>query len=271
MKKQPQDYKNIYPDFSYKNLTRNLRKQFQKIDSNGYWAFLGGAGNSTSFYLVNSSKPSALKTTLFHNRNATYLATLPVYVQYKLQFHIALSEEKNNLHAYEARGQAWDIIKDILINHEVRDFKIIRSTEAMSDSEDGHQTGKDVTDDAYIEPQRSLAEWNTILNEIHAKLLEYNVPLPSKGAKSSSQRGKEYPILGTPIITYRYDIPLPTASRDFVAEFIRISPYSEIKTVDFTSTSQTQTSTDTGSTSPISSTHLMGITQKKSSDHSSSS
>lgn len=232
MSKVLSDYKEIYPAFSYQQLAQTLKTAFfDEIKDSGYSAFLGGDAGSQDFYMINSLSPSKLyKSHQYRKENLQYLQTLPFQSRYKLQVHIALSEKKNKLGYYYERAQAWNIIKDILIKHNVREFKIIGSDLAMS--EVSYQVGKDVTINLFADP-KEIKEWNSILNEINQTLIEYKVPLPSQGAKSSQQRGEEYTIQKIPYMTYRYEFGKPTD--DLVKKLIFIPPpISELTIADFT-------------------------------------
>ena len=240
--------KSTYDSFSYKNLSEKLQQVGDVIEDKGYMAFLGG--NDNAFYLMSLNSPPDIKSHLY-NRNLRTKLQYPFQTRCGLQLHIALSETKATL-GYEERAHAWDVIKDVLLKHEVRESKIVMAQAKMSDVP--HQTGKDITIDAGKETKRTLQQWNQILNEINSELQKNLISLPSQGAQSSSERGTEYPIRGTHFMTYRYEFGLLENAEDLTAKALQIVPVTiESKETDLLlmANSNSSTSSHSFGSSPL--------------------
>lgn len=139
-------------------------------------------------------------------------ATIPVDHSQGLKFHISLPEDNQEQYA-----KAWNLIKDILIRHRVRYFKIVDENTKMSMG-DGSQRGKDVTIFAQYNPEKSIGAWQELLQEITETLQQNNIT-PGYRPINSGHRADE-PITGSNYISYRYENGAPEV--DAVAD-IRVS------------------------------------------------
>lgn len=118
----------------------------------------------------------------------------------KLKFHISLPENNSNM--FE---KGWAITKNILMNHNVNSFKIIKAGIKMSD--EVGQEGKDITIYAYFNPEKDIASWELILKSINQQLIEAGV---TPGRKPSGVKKEQKAISGSDYITYRYERKWPT-------------------------------------------------------------
>lgn len=122
-----------------------------------------------------------------------------IFYKSGLKFHISLPEWDSNLYQ-----KGCDIIVDTLMAYGV-DSKFIKSGYKMSD--DPQQAGKDVTAYARYSPEKSIVEWNEVLNSITQKLVDAKIP---PGYRVSGSMGKNEKIIeGSNYITYRYEKKQP--------------------------------------------------------------
>lgn len=165
--------------FSYQSLTNSFNSELNKLPQDDtYIAYGHGV-----FYIL-SREPIPGGETQEGN----------VFEEYGLKFHISLPENES------LRGLAWDLVKDILIEHQLVQFKVVRSGYKMSDVHG--QAGKDITIYAYKNPEKNLQEWQMILQKINDDLSNAQIP---PGAKVQGTVNLPEVSL-SPYISYRYDL-----------------------------------------------------------------
>lgn len=180
--------------FSYAYLNHHLRTVDDGVqdDSSAYTAYIS-RDNQAFITIINTQYQIAPR--FLQDRN------IKTICQYGLKFHIALPEW--NRPQFE---KGWSIVKDILFRHRVTEFKVIKEPHRMSDNPG--QRGKDITIYASSNPNKSLADWLSLLQEITLELTLNRIPPGYRPPERSEQeRGmiREEPIPGSNYISYRYD------------------------------------------------------------------
>jgi len=118
-----------------------------------------------------------------------------IFKKYQLKFHVSLPDWNKDMFA-----EGWGIIRDILMQHRVTLFKVIRAGKSMSNT--AGQAGKDVTIYASDNPEKTLIEWGQICQELTEALVRANIP---PGFRPHGTAGKrEQSVAGSSYICYRY-------------------------------------------------------------------
>lgn len=187
-----------YEEFSYKNLNEKLygdSKQKQIMgEAEEYFAVAGSGGVlQKGFIFLRKIAPVSTNES----------ADGKIFKKHQLKFHISLPEN-------ELRAEGWDIIKDILINKGVHFFKIVDAEHRMSESKvDGtYQYGKDITIYTHTNPEKTLDDWQEILQTITQKLVDADIP-PGYETDRSGDRA-DSPIQGSNYISCRYEQGIPS-------------------------------------------------------------
>ncbi len=181
-------------EFCYDEINHIL---FNKIRNNE--AARHPQGNYTAYVQINS--PEKKDFIYFENNNAKpkkFSECSDVGILFKiygLKFHISLPEQNENM-----RKIGWKVIKDILIEKQITEFKILKKGEKMSKDEE--QRGKDVTIYANLNPDLRTKDWQALLQQITQELVKAGV---SPGYRCPDDKNKpEKPVQGSNYITYRY-------------------------------------------------------------------
>lgn len=130
-----------------------------------------------------------------------------IFSDLDLKFHISIPED--NRHQY---ADAWNIIKDILINYEVGLFKVAHENAKMSSAKG--QQGKDITIYTKRNSEKTLQDWQTILQKITERLVAANIPPGYQTSRIGPRADKA--IRGSNYISYRYEKGEP--EQDFCAQ-----------------------------------------------------
>ncbi len=118
------------------------------------------------------------------------------FSEYGLKFHISLPEDDPTQFSH-----AWSVVFDVLAKHDIAGFKVIADYKKMSDIEG--QEGKDVTIYADHNPEKTLEQWQELLQELTMALTKANI---KPGYRPSGTVEKpEKPVSGSNYITYRYE------------------------------------------------------------------
>jgi len=105
--------------------------------------------------------------------------------------HISIHPESSNIE------QAWNIVKDILIEHEVSSFKIVAPTKKLDDE----RAGCEITIYQFENPEK---HWLHILRMIEQALIEHDIE-PRKSHGEDKYHDVDKRLTGSNYITYRND------------------------------------------------------------------
>lgn len=178
-----------YINLNQKLLRENVDEISYNIDNHEYIANRGKGGMLGS--------PTFLFITDISDDKASPSADGKELKRGKLKFHVSLPEQ-NRVHF----AQGWDIVKDILIDNGVRSFKVVHEDERMSEG-DGSQRGKDITIYTEYNPEKSLLDWQNIIQAITNNLVAENIPPGYETAREGPRA--DLAITGCKYVSYRYE------------------------------------------------------------------
>lgn len=174
-------------NFSYENLNALgvVRDETLK--------YLGGLGGKGKFVEKGFAFMWALEPT---SKEKTQQGE--IFEKYGLKFHISLPENDRKKYA-----EGWNRIKDILIDEDVKFFKVADENTRMS-SRTGQQ-GKDITIYTNRNPEKTANDWLNILIQITQSLVENEIPPGYQTCHKEEGERPDTEIKGSKYISYRYE------------------------------------------------------------------
>ena len=169
--------------FSYENYKKRGEKHFfvkksyfdLKVEWTGY--------PKSGFYWLQYSMPQESK---------------PVLIPFGYKFHIGVNDSEGS---EDNLARAWDLIKDIMIKHDITRCKVVGPEGHFSTNDAEKQYGKQITIYATEDPRRDdIGFWQDILQEVESALIANDIaPDPN------SERNTEPTIDGSQYTRYRND------------------------------------------------------------------
>ena len=228
-------------DFSYKN----LNTKYYENPSHDKAKIMFDFNNIE--YAVTANTPK-----YFFNFGQTYkileedkVAETQI-LEWKLKFHISLPEQEKKFSWYpfgtinsnekisnnkkiNAYEKGWNIVKRILIDNQVASFKVICAGKKMSEIEG--QAGKDITIYAYQNPDKTIKDWEKIIQEITEKLVNAGI---NPGYKVEDNKNKfELAIKGSQYVYYRYENNKKYKKDEDPCEKIEINVNNQVEAICF--------------------------------------
>ncbi|MFA6408970.1 MAG: hypothetical protein WCW01_02175 [Gammaproteobacteria bacterium] len=165
----------LYPNmFTYKEIYKQQKGGPEQVVSQDYIGFFPGG----AFYEMQKESVES-----YQNKHGW-------------KFHIALDDSRPQGSAISPNiAKGWDITKQILMNHGVQGFKVVRPEIPPLGLSKPVQGRKQITIYAETEtPQRSPAEWAKIFDEITMKLIDAGVQpkLPFTGEVDQHVAGSSF-------------------------------------------------------------------------------
>lgn len=202
-----------FEDFDFEPLNRRLLDEGQaEIIADGYFAMRGMSSTlmaSENFIVVGLHESRRVSTEPTKAGNS--------FRRHGLKFHVSLPEddgpESPATRVRYARG--WNIVKNILMAHDVFSFKVAHRDVRMSGG-NGSQRGKDITIETRLNAEKTVQDWQTILTEITEQLVAAGIPPGYETTRTGRRADRAIP--GSRYISMRYEKSVPTTT-DHAASF----------------------------------------------------